>query len=66
MFNMLIIREMQIKTTMSYHLTLVPMTIVKSLQTRNVGGGVQKRKPSYSAGGIKFDIAAKKNSMKLK
>ena len=36
-------REMQIKTTMRYHLTLVRMAIIKSLQTINAGEGVEKR-----------------------
>ena len=39
----LIIREMQIKTTVRYHLT--------SLQTINAGEGVEKREPSYTVGG---------------
>ena len=41
--TLLITREMQIKTTMRYHLTSVRMAIIKSLQTINAGEGVEKR-----------------------
>ena len=47
----LIIREMQIKTTMRYYLRLVRMAAIKSLQTINAGEGVEKREPSYTVGG---------------
>ena len=46
----LIIREMQIKTTMRYHLTPVKMVIIKNLQTINAGEGVEKRGPSCTVG----------------
>ena len=41
----LIIREMQIKTKMRYHLTVARM-LSKSLQTIHAGEGVKKREPS--------------------
>ena len=46
----LIIREMQIKTTMRYHLTLVRMAAIKKSINNNAGGGVEKREPSYTVG----------------
>ena len=47
----LIIREMQIKTTMRYHLALARMAVIKNLQTINAGEGVEKTEPSYTVGG---------------
>ena len=48
--TLLIIREMQIKITMSYHLILVRVAIIKNLQI-NAGEGVGKREPFYTVGG---------------
>ena len=40
--NALVIREMQIKTTLRYHLTLVRMVIIKNLETTGAGEDVKK------------------------
>ena len=47
----LIIREMQIKTTIRYHFTLVRMAIISNSTITNAGEGVGKREPSYTVGG---------------
>ena len=47
----LIIREMQIKTTMRYHLIAVRMVIIKSLQKISAREGVEKRESSCTVGG---------------
>ena len=47
----LIIREMQIKTTVRYISHRSEWLLSKSLQTINAGEGVEKREPSYPFGG---------------
>ena len=47
----LIIRKMQIKTTVRYHFTQSEWLLSKSLQAINAGEGVEKREPSYTVGG---------------
>ena len=42
---------MQIKTTMTDHLTRVRMAIIKTSVTRKAGEGVEKREPSGTVGG---------------
>ena len=46
----LIIREMQIRTTVTYHLMLVRMAAIKKSTHNKYGDGVEKREPSYTVG----------------
>ena len=48
----LIIREIKIKSKMSYLLTAVRMAIIKSLQKGNAGEALEKMIFSYLTGGI--------------
>ena len=48
--TLLVIREMQTKATLRYHLTPVRVAIVEKTKITNVGEDVEKREPSYTAG----------------
>ena len=61
----LIIREMQIKTSMRYHFMPVRMAAIQSLQAINAGEGVEEREASYTVGGMQTSTATMENSVEI-
>ena len=61
--TLLIIREMQIKTTMKYHLCMSEWLPLKSLQTTNAGEGVKEREPLTQLVGMQTGRASMENSV---
>ena len=51
MLTSLIIKEIQIKSTMIYHLTWVRVAKINNLETTDVGRDAEKKEPSCTAGG---------------
>jgi hypothetical protein len=47
----LAIKEMQIKTTLRFHLTPIRIAIIKTIPTTGVGNDVGKKEHLYTAGG---------------
>jgi hypothetical protein len=48
----LVIREVQIKTTLRFHLTPIRMVKIKTSGDNKCWGGVEKEKHSFISGGI--------------
>jgi hypothetical protein len=49
--TLLVIKKMQIKTMLRFHLTPVRTVIIKNINNTNVGEDVGKKKQPYIAGG---------------
>ena len=63
--KLLVIREMQIKTTIRYHLNLLQWVSSKSLQKTNIGEGVERREPFCTITGNVIDSGIMENHMEV-
>ena len=61
----LIIREMQIKTTMRYHFTPVRMAAIKKSTNNKCREGVEKRNPLTLLVGMQTSSATMENSVEI-
>ena len=61
-----VIGKMQIKSTVSYHLTSVSMAFIK--KSANAGGGLKKKEPSYTLAKNVYwcSLHGKQNGVSLK
>jgi hypothetical protein len=46
------IKEMQIKTTLRFHLSPIRIAVIKTPPTTNVGEDVGKKEPSHTSGNV--------------
>ena len=56
-----IIRQMPIKTTKKYHLTLVRMAIINKSTSNNAGESMEKSQPYYTIGGMWIGATSMEN-----
>ena len=63
--TLLIIREIQIKTTLRYHLTLVRVLKLSTQETSDVGKDVEKGEPLSVLAGIQTGAATLENSVEV-
>ena len=61
----LIIREIQIKTTMRYHLTYLSEWLKLTTQAIDAGADAEKGEPSYTLAGKQTGAATLENSMQV-